>query len=761
MRLVSPNFITEVVDRDLASGRHNHVVTRFPPEPNGYLHIGHAKAIHLDFGIAQDYGGRTYLRMDDTNPTTEDMEFVQAILEDVRWLGFDPDKLTFASDRFEEFYRFALKLTRAGKAYVDSLNEEEIREYRGSVSEPGRLSPYRDRSVEENLDLFQRMRAGEFKAGEHVLRAKIDMASPNMLMRDPLLYRIRHAHHYRTGDEWPIYPLYDYAHPLTDALEGVTHSLCSLEFDNNREVYDWVVENTVGGAGRPHQYEFSRLQLDYTVLSKRKLIQLVQSGRVGGWDDPRLPTIAGLRRRGVTPEAIRDFANRVGVTKVNTRTDPALLEYSIREDLNDKAPRLLAVTEPLPVTISNFSGEPLELTAPYWPADVGHEGTRNLRFGPELLIERTDFREDPPKGWKRLSPGEAVRLRHGPVIRCDSVEHDEQGNVARLLCSWWPDSVGSNPEGVKVRGAIHWLDAGSALPAEFRLYDRLFTERDPDASGDWLESLNPDSLQVRHGFVEPAAAEPEVAERFQFERLGYFWPDPVDSAPASLVFNRIVTLKDSWARQEARDAGTQPKGRRPAKTGRPAASEPEPVREHDRATLDLAREYGIDADVAAVLLGNPDLKQYFQQAVSVLPGQDTELANWVVNEILRESKGGSALELPLKPAGLAELVSLVGDGSISTRTAKELFAEVVSSGQSPAVLVRERGLGQVSDEAELRRQVDAVLAAHPAQLAAWQGGKTGLAGFFVGQLMKETGGRANPQLAKQLVDEALTNSLQD
>lgn len=754
MRLVSPNFITEVIDRDLKTGRHTEVITRFPPEPNGYLHIGHAKAILVDFGIASDYGGRTFLRMDDTNPTTEDPEYVRAIVDDVRWLGFEPDELTYASDQFEQFYRWAIHLIENGKAYVDSLSEEEIREYRGTVNEPGRHSPYRDRTVAENLDLFRRMRAGEFKAGEHVLRAKIDMSSPNMLMRDPLLYRIRHASHYRTGDEWPIYPLYDYAHPLTDALEGITHSLCSLEFDNNREVYDWVVEHTVDGAGRPHQYEFSRLQLDYTVLSKRKLIQLVQGNRVSGWDDPRMPTIAGLRRRGVTPAAVRDFANRVGVTKVNTRTDPALLEYSIREDLNHKAPRALAVLEPLRVTITDFTGEPFDLDAASWPEDVGHEGSRPLRFGPELYIERDDFRAEPPAGWRRLAPGEAVRLRHGPVIRCDSVETDESGEPVRLLCSWWPDSIGTTPEGVRVRGAIHWLDAATAVPAEFRLFENLFNIRDPDTGDDWLQHLNPDSLTVRNGFVEPSLVGQDPETRFQFERLGYFWQDPVDSKPDALVFNRIVGLKDSWAKQEARSGSDTPARRE----RQPDTEQVQVEREYGADIVAYAGRFGLEPAVAETLLGRSDLQAYFEAAVSVLPGQTAALAHWTVNEVLREARDADAAELKLSPAGLAGLVALVEDGSISGRIAKELFAESVSTGVDPAEAVRERGLSQLSDEAELGRIIDGILEAHPQQVAAWRDGKTGLSGFFVGQLMKATNGQANPQLARELVERALTES---
>jgi len=750
MRVVSPNFITEIIDRDLETGRHDRVVTRFPPEPNGYLHIGHAKAIHVDFGVAIDYGGITFLRMDDTNPTTEDEEYVRAILEDVRWLGFEPEKLTYASDCFEEMYRWAEHLIKEGLAYVDSLSEEEIRAYRGTVTEPGTPSPYRERSVEENLDLFRRMRAGEFSNGEHVLRARIDMASPNMLMRDPLLYRIRHASHYRTGDEWPIYPLYDYAHPLTDALEGITHSLCSLEFDNNREVYDWVVENTVAGPKRPHQYEFSRLQLDYTVLSKRRLIRLVEGSLVDGWDDPRMPTIAGLRRRGVTPEALREFANRVGMTKVNTRTDPALLEFSIREQLNPEARRVLAVTEPLPVTISNFEGEPLILDAPHWPHDIGREGSRPLPFGPELYIERSDFEEEPPRGFRRLSPGSAVRLRHGPVIRCDAVEKDGEGNVTALTCSYWPDSFGSSPEGVRVGGTIQWVDRATAVPAEFRLYDRLFTVPDPDSADDFLTHFNRASLEVRHGFVEQSLAGAPAGERWQFERLGYFWPDPVDSTPDTPVFNRIVTLKDSWARKEEQpQAGRRPESRRQA------PSEPGREPEYGPAVLEAAAEFGIPADQAAVLLADADLERYYRAAAAAAPELAVQLANWTVNEIAPAARDAAAAELKLGPAGLTELVKLVADGTLNTAGARTVLAEALAGGGEPAALAQKLGLVQISDEAELRAAVVAVIAANPEEVSAWRDGRTALAGWFTGQVMKETRGRANPRLVRELVEEEL------
>ena len=569
-RRVQPNFITDIIDRDLESGRHRGVVTRFPPEPNGYAHIGHAFASFLDFGLAADYGGVCNLRFDDTNPEVEEMRYVASIEEDMRWLGWRWEATRFASDYFEQLYALAETLIAMGDAYVDSLPTDEIQRMRGSVEQPGTPSPFRERSVEQNLDLFRRMRAGEFETGAHVLRAKIDLASPNMKLRDPLLYRIVHAHHYRTGDDWCIYPFYDFQHPLSDAIEGVTHSLCSLEFLDNRELYDWLVSRLFPGEERPHQYEFGRRNLEYTVVSKRRLIQLVNEGRVEGWDDPRMPTLAGLRRRGVRPGAIRDFAARIGVSRTNRTVDVALLEHSVRDDLNTSAQRVMAVTDPLPVVLTNVTADET-LTAPYWPPDVPKHGERPVPFGPRLLIEREDFAEDPPKGFRRLAPGRAVRLRHAYVVRCDEVVKDADGNVRELRCSLLEGTLGRNPDGVKVGAAIHWLSADHALPAEFRLYDRLFTVPEPGADGgDFLEHLNPASLVVRHGFVEPSLAGDDPDTRYQFERLGYFWRDPEEGRREALVFNRIITLKDSWARRE--QARRAQGGDAPAQPG--AASRP-------------------------------------------------------------------------------------------------------------------------------------------------------------------------------------------
>jgi glutaminyl-tRNA synthetase len=562
LRSDSPDFVRAKVAEDLRTGRYGgRVVTRFPPEPNGYPHIGHAKSCCLNFGIAlENEGGVCHLRFDDTNPETEDIKYVEAIKNDVRWLGFDwGDNLFHASDYFEQLYDFALTLIKRGKAYVDSLSEEEIREYRGTVTKPGRASPYRDRSVEENLDLFERMRAGEFKDGEHVLRAKIDMAHPNMLMRDPLLYRIRHASHYRRGDEWCIYPLYDFTHCLSDAIEDITHSLCTLEFENNRALYDWVLDSVGIETPRPEQTEFARLDLDYTVLSKRRLIRLVEDGHVNGWDDPRMPTIAGLRRRGVTPEAIRSFCDMIGIDKVNSRVDIAKFEYSIRNDLNQRAPRVLCVLRPLKLVITNLPEGQVELLdASYWPRDVSQEGSRQLPFSREIYIEREDFMEDPPSKYFRLAPGREVRLRHSYIIKCEEVvKHPETGEVTELRCTYDPDTLAGPPaDGRKVKGTIHWLSAPHALPCQVRLYDRLFKTYDPDEvqeGEDFTANLNPDSLVVLQGsLIEPSVADDPPGTRYQFERLGYFISDPLDSRPGDLVFNRTVTLRDTWAKIAAR-----------------------------------------------------------------------------------------------------------------------------------------------------------------------------------------------------------------
>ncbi|GAB6062044.1 glutamine--tRNA ligase/YqeY domain fusion protein [Deferrisoma palaeochoriense] len=547
------HFIKDIIRADLAEGRFREVVTRFPPEPNGYLHIGHAKSICLNFGLAEEFGGRCHLRLDDTNPEKESMEYVRAIQEDVRWLGFDwGEHLYFASDYFEKLYEWAKDLIRKGLAYVDDLSAEEIREYRGTLTEPGRESPYRNRSVEENLDLFERMRAGEFPDGSRVLRAKIDMASGNLNLRDPVMYRIKRATHYRTGDAWCIYPTYDWAHGQSDSIEGITHSICTLEFEDHRPLYDWFLEAL--GVHHPRQIEFARLRLTYTVMSKRKLTQLVEGGHVAGWDDPRMPTIAGLRRRGYTPESIRDFCGRIGVAKKDSVVDVALLEHCLREDLNRRAERRMAVLRPLRVVIENYpEGQVEELEAVNNPEDPS-AGTRKVPFSRVLYIERDDFMEDPPKKFFRLAPGREVRLRYAYFIRCTDVVKDAEGNVVELRCTYDPATRGGDaPDGRKVRATLHWVSAAHAAEAEVRLYDRLFTEPNPDGlKEDFRTYLNPHSLEVLTGCkLEPSLAGVEPGERYQFERLGYFAVDP-DTRPGRPVFNRAVTLRDTWAKVRAK-----------------------------------------------------------------------------------------------------------------------------------------------------------------------------------------------------------------
>ena len=546
------NFIRQIIDKDLASGKHQRIHTRFPPEPNGYLHIGHAKSIVLNFGIAQDYPGTCNLRFDDTNPAKEEEEFVAAIKEDVRWLGYDWAELRFASDYFEQLYEHAVQLIKSGKAFVCDLTAEEVKETRGTLTEPGRESPFRNRPIEENLDLFQRMRAGEFPDGSRTLRARIDMASPNINLRDPALYRIRHGLiHHQTGDEWCIYPMYDYTHPISDAIEGITHSLCTLEFEDHRPLYDWVLDNIVIDC-HPRQIEFSRLNLEYTVMSKRRLTQLVQEKRVAGWDDPRMPTIAGLRRRGYTPESIRSFCEAIGVTKSEGTVEMGVLENSIRGHLDAMAPRRMAVLDPLKLVITNYPGDGSELLqASNHPKDESM-GTRELAFTREVFIDHADFREEANKKYKRLVLGGEVRLRNAYVIRCDEAIKDDAGNIIELRCTYDPETLGHNPEGRKVRGVIHWVSASQGVRAEIRLYDRLFSIAEPGKDHDFHKDINPDSLRVlRECVVEPALAHVASDERFQFEREGYFCLDNKDSAPGRLVFNRIVSLRDSWSKIDA------------------------------------------------------------------------------------------------------------------------------------------------------------------------------------------------------------------
>ena len=541
------NFIRQIIDADLAAGKYKTTHTRFPPEPNGYLHIGHAKSICLNFGLAQDYQGKCNLRFDDTNPAKEDIEYVESIKEDVRWLGFEWDgEICYSSDYFDRLYEYAIELIEKGLAYVDELSADEIREYRGTLTQPGKNSPYRDRSIDENLILFQQMKEGKFAEGKACLRAKIDMASPFIVMRDPVLYRIKFAEHHQTGNKWCIYPMYDFTHCISDAIENITHSLCTLEFQDNRRLYDWVLDNITIEA-RPHQYEFSRLNLEYAITSKRKLTLLVTEKIVDGWNDPRMPTVSGLRRRGYTPASIREFCHRIGVTKQENTVEMSTLEFCIREDLNENAPRAMAVLDPVKVIIENFSETIDEvLSMPNHP-NRPELGNREVTFTREIYIDRADFREEANKNYKRLVLGKEVRLRNAYVIRADRVEKDAEGNIQTIYCTYDPATLNKNPEdGRKVKGVIHWVSAKFAKPAEIRLYDRLFNTPNPGSADDFLSTINPNSLLIKKGFVEPSLQYAEVGKAFQFEREGYFCLDSKYASDDNLVFNRTVGLRDSW-----------------------------------------------------------------------------------------------------------------------------------------------------------------------------------------------------------------------
>ncbi|MEX2529197.1 MAG: glutamine--tRNA ligase/YqeY domain fusion protein [Gemmatimonadota bacterium] len=781
------DFIRQIIRRDVAEGKHGgRVVTRFPPEPNGYLHIGHAKSIVLNFGIAREFeGARCHLRFDDTNPLTEDRKYVEAIQEDVRWLGYDwGEHLYFASDYFERMYDLAVGLIRDGLAYVDGQSEEEIRAGRGTVTEAGVAGPDRDRPPEESLDLFRRMRDGEFADGAYVLRARIDMSLPNMLMRDPVLYRILNAEHYRSGDRWCVYPLYDYAHSLEDAFEGVTHSLCTLEFENNRELYDWVVENT-GVEHRPRQYEFARLNLDYTVMSKRKLLRLVQAGHVDGWDDPRMPTVAGLRRRGVTPEAIRTFCEMVGVARADARVELAKLEYTVRDDLNRKAPRVMAVLRPLRVVLTNWpEGKVDELEAPYFPRDVPLEGSRTVPFSGELFIDREDFAEDPPSGFRRLVPQGEVRLRYGYIIRCEEVVKDEAGEVEELRCSVDLESRGGTaPDGRKVKGTIQWLSAAQALPCEVRLYDRLFSVPDPDAAAaeaadvedgaaEVADFLNPESLTVVEGaLVEPSVAGDPEDTRYQFERVGYFWRDPGSRADGRLVFNRIETLRDSWGKEKQKqdtDSSKRSEAKRSneedASRKASAGSHPAPTPGVRARISELEDTFGIGSVEAEILARDPAVAAYFRAAVAAWPSPESvdappahavPLANWIIHELPPVQGDRALADLPMGPEELAGLVALVEEGAVSSTGGGEALAVLAREGGEPRAVVERLDLAQVSDPDALLPLVREVLAAHPGEVAAYRGGKRALVGFFMGQVMRGSGGKADPELARELLQREL------
>jgi len=760
------NFLTEIIEADLAAGRlSGTVVTRFPPEPNGFLHIGHAKSILLNYGLAQQYRGRMHLRFDDTNPRTEDPEYVESIQRDAHWLGSNwGDHLYFASDYFERMYECAVRLIREGKAYVDSQSVDQIREARGSFERPGTPSPFRDRPISENLELFRRMRAGEFPDGACVLRARIDMSHPNLLMRDPLLYRIRHAHHYRQGDAWDIYPMYDYAHPLEDAFEGVTHSICTLEFESNRELYDWVLDNLGPWNPRPHQYEFARLELGYTVMSKRKLLHLVSEGHVAGWDDPRMPTIAGLRRRGVTPDALRDFAEMIGVAKNNSVVDIGKLEFAIRNDLEQRSPRAMAVLNPLKLVITNWPrGQVQDLDIAWWPGEPKRGGSRKVPFGAELLIERDDFSEDPPKDWKRLAPGREVRLMGAFVVRCNQVVRGSSGLVEELRCTYDPESVGGNPkDGRKVSGTLHWVHATRSAPAVVRIYDRLFSVEQPDADEDFVRHLNPNSLVVlKSARVEPALVEARPESRFQFLRQGYFFVDPVDSRTGAPVFNRIIDLKDTWAKpaEKVKERRQEPKSKPPkpaAKKGRLEARRA--LRASTPALEERFQSYqrrlGLSTEDADVLTGDLELATYFDAAVGAHPDAKS-VAKWLLNDLLGLVPSGDFQHLPLPGSSFGRFVALVDSGRLTAAAGKTLLGKLVESGGDPEKRIDELGLERVSDDRAIEEAVAKVVAAQQAEVQRYRAGEKKLLGVLIGAVMRETQGAADPQAVRKVLTQTL------
>ena len=765
------DFIRQIVAEDTESGRYGgRVVTRFPPEPNGFMHIGHAKSVCLNFGVAKEFGGVCHLRYDDTNPEGENEAFVVGFQEDIRWLGFDwGEHLYFASDYFERMYDCAVILIGKGLAYVDSESEEEIREGRGTVTKAGTPGRYRDRTVDENLDLFRRMREGEFEGGTHVLRAKIDLESANMLMRDPVLYRIRHASHYRQGDEWCIYPMYDYAHCLEDAFEDVTHSICTLEFENNRELYDWVLDNVGFEEPRTHQYEFARLDLEHAVLSKRRIIPLVEAGIVSGWDDPRLSTVRGIRRRGVPPEALRLFCKMIGVAKAQSVVDIGKLEYAIREVLNQAAPRVMAVLDPIKIVLTDYpDGQTEEFEAPYFPHDVPREGTRMVPFSNELFIERTDFEEDPPPGFRRLVPGGEVRLRHAYVVRCEKVVRDKAGQLMELHCTHDSESRGGKgTAGQKVKGTIQWVSSAHALTAEIRMYDHLFLEipeSDSDEDEEIVSRINPDSLRILEGAkVEPSIGDDSPDTRYQFERTGYFWKDPTDGVGEELVFNRIVSLKDSWSRSTAKSDVKVPKGKsgsekvmnKPKSLEKPAVNESrEAVRAADPQLMARFERYsdglGLTLEQADLLTTSPEVSDFFEKALAVYD-EPAEVAGWITTDV-RGLLGARRLkDLTFDGEGLGQLVALVAADRLSRRAGKDVLARMIDEGGDPHQLIVEMGLEKVSDRSALERVIEEIFAAWPEKVIEYQAGKSGLIGMFVGEVMKSTNGAADPKVARELL----------
>ena len=760
------DFIRSIIADDVKSNKHQgRVVTRFPPEPNGFLHVGHAKSIYLNFSAAATHRGVTHLRLDDTNPETEEEAYVEAIKTDIEWLGFDwGTHLYHASDYFDQLYLYAQELIEKSLAYVDSLSEDEIREYRGSVLQPGRDSPYRSRSISENLQLFAQMKARDFSDGEQVLRAKIDMSASNMLMRDPVLYRIRHATHYRTQDDWCIYPLYDFTHCLSDSIEGITHSICTLEFENNRDVYDWILDNLDIPQPQPQQYEFARLNLAFTVLSKRKLLQLVEGQFVDGWDDPRMPTIAGIRRRGVPAKAVRDFCRMIGVAKTENRVDLSSFEYAVRNELNYTAPRVMCVVDPLKVIITNYDeSDTTYLDAPYFPEDVGKEGTRPLPFTREILIEQSDFEENPSKGFRRLSPGEEVRLRYGYIIKCERVIKNEEGEVSELHCSYDSKTKSGAPTNQrKVKGTIHWVSATESLPAEVRLYDRLFSVSNPedvDEDKHFTDHLNVDSLVVlKRSRIEVSVASDPPEMHYQFERVGNFISDSKDSRPNNLVYNRTVTLKDTWKSSQENKKEQPAQVEITSKKKQPSRAKniiprPKPLSEQQLSSANkMIDQFGIPEGDAIIFARNPTLMELFRSASEETDDYNA-LSKWCINEIPKDIMD---LDSPLSGKSVGELVKLRSLGKISSHSAKKILRVVANTGKSINEILEEETYAMIDDDQQLKDIVTEVIEGNEDAVQKYLSGKIQLLGFLVGQVMLETGGSADPNKTRALMESSLT-----
>jgi len=749
----SKDFLRIKIEEDLKLAKYKKIITRFPPEPNGFAHIGHAKSICINFGIALDYDGYCNLRMDDTNPSTEDTKYVEAFKDAVKWLGFNwENNVCFTSNYFPKLYGYAIKLIKMGKAYVDSLNEECIKEYRGTVTKSGKRSKYANRSIKENLDLFKKMKKGEFKEGKHVLRAKIDMAATNMKMRDPLLYRIRHTKHFRTKDEWYIYPMYDYAHCLSDYIEGVSHSICTLEFENNRDIYDWILNTLELKLPRPYQYEFARLNMNYTVMSKRKLLQLVNENKVNGWDDPRMPTIAGYKRRGYTPESILNFCNQIGIAKANSIVDISQLEFCIRNDLNEKVPRVMCVLEPLKITIENYEGSE-EINASYYPHDVPKEGFRKIPFSKHIYIEREDFAQNPPKDYYRLVPQGSVRLKYGYIITCKEIIKNTNGDIVEIKAHYHPDSKsGLDTSGIKVKSAIQWVSKEHAKRVEVRLYDRLFKDEAPKD----LEDLNPNSLKIiKNAFIEPAAITQKENKRFQFERQGYFYADPIDYTDEKPVFNKIVGLKDSWAKKEKENNYIDKfKNKEKLKKEIIHGEEKTMTKTQQELFDKYTNKLKLNNEISNILARDEKLSSFYEKTLLETNSPIT-LANIVANEVAKELKGKGELKFNTKQ--IAQLAKMIDEDIISSKIAKQVFEQMLKMGENPEQIVQTKNLSQISKPSIILPIINEIIAENSDNVEKFKGGNTKLLGFFVGQVLRATKGKANPKIVNKLVLKELNS----